>query len=73
MKAAKGKGTKFQAQVTSNASMCDGMWHQIKAVVDNMEVTLEVDGKNGEAVSIEGNRNNIVDSATVYIGGFPGA
>ena len=47
--------------------------HQIKAVVDNTEVTLEVDGKNWEAVSIEDNRNNIVDSATVYIGGFPGA
>ena len=73
MKAAKGKGMKFQAQVTSNALVCDGMWHQIKAVVENTEVTLEVDGENREAVSIKDSRNNTLDSAIVYIGGFPGA
>ena len=40
--------------------------------MDNTEVTVEVDRKSWEAVSIKG-RGDIMDSATVYIEGFPGA
>jgi hypothetical protein len=72
LKAAKGKNIKLQAQLTSNAPVCDGEWHEIKTVVDNREVTLEVDKKNPQAMSIKDSKDNIMDSTTVYIGGSPG-